>query len=122
LDDLKFVSGEFFNLVLPKEKRYFLKYFTKDQLIFLYYYDTFRSIDRFTNHTGVVFSRRWLRILKNRYKQLEQEYQQAKEIGDFSKIAEIQSGKLPVYRESHGAVKRRRAEKRRAEKIINSDI
>lgn len=101
LDDLKFVSGEFFELVLPKEKQYLLRYFdSDDQKIFLYYYHTFRRIDRFTEHTGLVFTSRWLKILRSRYELLEEAYDNAKEMGDFSKVAEIQQGVFPIPRGS----------------------
>jgi hypothetical protein len=97
LRDLKLISGEFFDLLLPKEKQYLLKYFeTGVQLQFLYYYYTFQSINRFVEHTGHSASKRWLIILRNRYNKLVKIYDAAKENMDFETLSLINSKKFKV--------------------------
>lgn len=95
--DLKLISGEFFDLTLPKEKLYLLKYFdTEVQLQFLYYYHIFRSTDRFIQHTGHLVSKRWLNDLKNKYEKLVETHDNAKSNLDLDILAEITSGKFKL--------------------------
>jgi len=97
LRDLKLISGEFFDLTLPKEKLYLLKYFdTEVQLQFLYYYHIFRSTDRFIQHTGHLVSKRWLNDLKNKYEKLVETHDNAKSNLDLDILAEITSGKFKL--------------------------
>jgi hypothetical protein len=97
LRDLKLISGEFFDLSLPKEKLYLLKYFDTDvQTQFLYYYHIFRSIDRFVEHTGHSASKRWLIDLKNKYDRLVEAHDTAKKDMDFETLASITAGKFKI--------------------------
>lgn len=97
LRDLKFISGEFFDLTLPKEKQYLLKYFDTDiQTQFLYYYHIFHSIDRFVEHTGYRASKRWLIDLKNKYDRLVEIHDISKRDMDFETLASITSGKFKL--------------------------
>ena len=102
MNDLNLVSGDFFDLELPKDKRYLYKYFDTDvQMLFLRYYYVFGNCHRFAEHTGYSCSRRWLADLKRKYNKLISSYEKAKENADFALLAEIQSGKLKIYRNSH---------------------
>ena len=70
--ELEFISGSFFDCDIPKNKRYFLKYYTsRIQRQFLKYYITFRSKERFIEHTGMYVKKRWLQILELRFLKLE---------------------------------------------------
>ena len=96
-NDLKLISGEFFDLDLPKEKQYLFKYFpTEIQKQFLRYYYVFGEIDGFMDHTGWFCTKRWLRELTARYNKLVSVFDTAKQNADFTTIAEIQSGKFKI--------------------------
>jgi len=91
--ELEFISGVFFDCDIPKNKRYFLKYYTsKIQRQFLRYYITFSSRERFVEHTGIYVKKRWLQMLEFRFLKLENEYKLAKQEFDFTKVADIESG------------------------------
>ena len=97
MNDLKLLSGTFFDLELPKERLYLFKYFdTEIQLQFLRYYYTFGSCERFMEHKGLFCTKRWLRDLKNKYDKLILVYDEAKKNMDFTLLAEIQSGKFKI--------------------------
>jgi len=105
MKDLKFISGEFFDCEVPKEKRYLLKYFKTDlQLAFLRYYITFSEHRNFVDHTGHHASRRMLFMLQARYHALIDAYETAKrsltEEG-MQTVLDIESGNFNP-RESHG--------------------
>jgi hypothetical protein len=92
--DLDLISGNFLEGDVPKAQRYLTKYFkTIPQKAFVKYYLAFRSCERFTEHTGHVASIRWLRELADRLEKLEREWQAARLIGDFERLAVIESGK-----------------------------
>jgi hypothetical protein len=97
MNDLKLVSGGFFDLELSKEKQYLYKYFdTEIQMQFLRYYHTFGNCDRFMEHTGFFCTKRWLRDLKNKYEKLVVIYDEAKKNMDFTLLANIQNGNFKV--------------------------
>ena len=77
--DLDFISGEFLELEIPKEKRYLKKYFTgKIQVAFLRYYLVFGNCKNFRQHTGYRCSDNLCVRLENRYKKLTKLYDDAK--------------------------------------------
>jgi hypothetical protein len=77
--DLDFISGEFFEVTIPKEKRYLKKYFTgKLQIAFLRYYLVFGNCKNFRNHTGYRCCDNLCVRLENRYKKLTKLYDDAK--------------------------------------------
>lgn len=91
--DLDLISGEFFDLVLPKSKRYLFKYFRSHiQKQFVRYYYIFGSASNFSNHTGVHCKIRWLQLLVVRYNHLESLLEKARAEMDFEKITLIESG------------------------------
>lgn len=97
MNDLKLISGEFFDLDLPKEKQYLFKYFpTEIQQQFVRYYYLFGDYERFMEHTGWFCTNRWLRKLKARYDELTLIYDKAKKDMDFTTLAEIQNGKFKI--------------------------
>ena len=95
--DLKFISGEFFNYEIPKEKRYLLKYFRSElQQAFLRYYMCFGAVRMFREHTGYHCNRRLLFRFKKIFHNLVDAYDQAKSSFTEENIAivfEIESGK-----------------------------
>jgi len=95
LNDLKLVSGKFFDSVLPKDKQYLLKYFdTEVQEMFLRYYLEFGNTSHFTEHTGYICTKRWLRGLRSRYKKLLAARKQAQKEMDLDTLELIQMGKF----------------------------
>jgi hypothetical protein len=79
MKDLQFISGEFFDFEIPKEKRYLLKYFTTDlQQTFLRYYMVFGEHRNFVDHTGRRATRRMLFMLQAKYHKLIEAYDAAK--------------------------------------------
>jgi hypothetical protein len=77
--DLDFISGEFFDHEIPKDKLFLLKYFTTElQVAFLRYFLVFGDCRNFTDHTGHVCSVRLLKRLKARFLRLCQLHDQAK--------------------------------------------
>ena len=95
-DDLAFISGDFFERDIPKDRRYMLPYFdTEVQLQFLRYYLTFNSAMHFVSHTGYYMSRRWRKRLRKRFIRIEAAWAKAHELaleGNFDMLEVIQSG------------------------------
>lgn len=93
-EELNFISGDYLEYVIPKDKKYLLKYYTsKVQQQFLRYYLVFRSKERYIEHTGLLVKKRWLQELESRLLKIEEIHKKAKEDFDIEKIAEIESGK-----------------------------
>lgn len=103
---MEFISGKFFDLDIPKEKRYLLKYYRNDlQRAFLRYYLVFGEAWNFTDHTGWYCSRRLAFRLANRYRRLVKLHDDAKlELSEagMELVNKIETGKfkltkLPKY-------------------------
>ena len=93
--ELDFISGKFFDVMLPREWRYLEKYFQSDvQRQFLKYYYVFRNSKNFVDHTGFHCTRRWLRLLRRKIEILMKEHAEAKANFDLEKLALIESGKF----------------------------
>jgi len=92
--DIALVSGSFFEKGVPKNKRYLLKYFDSEvAAVFVSYFLIFRSHTHFVDHTGFRVGKRWLRKSQERIDRLENAYGKARSAGDFSAVAEIESGR-----------------------------
>lgn len=79
MKDSELISGEFFEIEIPNDKKYLIKYFdTEIQKIFLKYYIVFGSIKNFSEHTGRICSRSLLIRLRDRYLNLNKIYEEAK--------------------------------------------
>lgn len=79
MKDLDFISGRFFDLEIPKEKRYLLKYFTGNlQVAFLRYYLVFGTRKNFTDHTGHRCAKSLQKRLVVRYNNLVNLYEASK--------------------------------------------
>lgn len=86
MKDLEFISGNFFEFEIPKDKRYLLKYFKgKLQVAFLRYYMVFESRKNFTDHTGY-------RCAESLQKKLEKRYLNLVELYDKSKASFTEEG------------------------------
>ena len=97
MDNLNLVSGNFFDLELPKDLQYLYKYFpTEIQMAFLRYYYTFREGSRFVEHTGYFCTKRWINDLASKYEKLILTYYEAKKNMDFTLLSNIQSGKFKI--------------------------
>lgn len=95
--EMAFIGGQFFDLDLPKEKRYLLKYFKSGiQQQFLRYMLMFGTCVRFTEHTGYHCSKRWLKMLKSRLRRLEAARIAAREAMDLETLTLIETGKYHV--------------------------
>jgi hypothetical protein len=96
--DLDFISGEFFEYEIPKDKRFLLKYYKTDmQLAFLRYYLVFGECRNFVDHTGCHCSPRMVYRLEHRFQFLVNAHSQAKssfteESMEFLQL--VESGKL----------------------------
>lgn len=78
-DDLKLIAANFFDLEIPKEKRYLLKYFVgKLQVTFLRYYMIFGNYRNFCEHTGFKCSSNLKFRLEKRFLGLTQLYENCK--------------------------------------------
>ena len=79
MEDLNFISGNFFDIEIPKEKRYLLKYFKTDlQVAFLRYHLVFGRVANFVDHTGHYCSRRMLFKMQNKLRHLQDAHAAAK--------------------------------------------
>lgn len=97
--DLLFISGDFFEQPVPRDKEYLLKYFeTKIQRQFVRYCLLFRSPKNFTDHTGLRVQPLWLRKLKKKLLALEEAHATAKKAFDTETVAKLESGKYRIRR------------------------
>jgi len=97
--DLIFLSGNFDEIEIPKEKNYLFKYFRKDiQQAFIKYFFAFDSFDNFVDHTGFYCQTRWLRILHKKLINLEFLHKEAKNNIDLETLLKIESGKYKIRR------------------------
>lgn len=100
MHDLEFISGNFLNYVIPKQKKYLLKYFKgKIQVSFLRYYMIFESKKNFSDHTGIKCDRTLLLRLEKRYHDLTEFYEKNKAIlteQSLENISLLESGKFKI--------------------------
>jgi len=95
--DLHFISKEYENFIVPKNKKYLLKYFNTDlQEAFLKYYLVFGDWSNFVEHTGLVCQPRWMKTLESKLVLLEAAHLEAKKDMDMTKLAKIESGKFKI--------------------------
>lgn len=95
--DLLFLSQEYENFSIPKNKKYLLKYFSTGlQESFLKYILVFGDYENFVEHTGLVCQVRWMKKLKEKFDDLEAAHAQAKKDMDMTKLAEIERGKFKI--------------------------
>jgi hypothetical protein len=93
--ELNFIAGKFFEIDIPKEKRYLLKYFRSPlQAQFVQYYFTFGSVLKFTEHTGYACNSYWRRDLLFRIKNLEALHAKAKAEMDLETLIIIETGEF----------------------------
>lgn len=98
--DLDFLSREFENSEIPKDKKYLLKYFRKDiQQSFLKYFFIFGDFENFVDHTGIYCQKRWLSILHQKLIDLEAIHSTAKKNIDLDLLKKIESGKFKFNKE-----------------------
>lgn len=98
--DLNFVSGNFLDMEIPKEKQYLLKYFTTDvQRAFLRYCLTFGDVRLFKEHTGYYCSDRLKFRFLSRFRRLVKLHDDAKSSlteESLSILHTIESGQYPL--------------------------
>jgi hypothetical protein len=98
--DIDFLSGRFFDLEIPAEHAFLLKYFRGDfQVAFLRYYLTFGSFKHFTDHTGYHCAERVMFKLLRRYRHLTKIHEEAKRAlteEGMELVFLIESGKYPL--------------------------
>ena len=98
--DLDFISGNFFEQEIPRDKHYLLRYFTTDlQKAFLRYRLVFENTKLFKDHTGFYCSDRLRFKLLFRFKKLIQIHAEAKSTfteEGLNKLQLIESGQYPL--------------------------
>lgn len=95
--DRNFISGNFLDDNLPQDKVWLSKYFKSEfQRRFLIYILTFNGYHYFRRHTGIKCSVRYLKMLKKKYKKLEDAHKKAKEDFDLDTLAKIEMGKYKI--------------------------
>lgn len=93
--DLEFISGDFFEIAIPKEKAYLNRYFSTDiQQQFLRYMLVFKEWRFFCDHTGFACTRRNLQLLERRLKELEAAHANAKQEMNFDALERIEKGRF----------------------------
>ena len=94
--DLIFISGNF-NIDLPKEKKYLLKYFdTPIQEAWLLYLNSFGDAKNFVDHTGVYCAPTYFYNLNQKLIKIEEKHKEAKSSVDLTTLAKIESGKFII--------------------------
>ena len=95
--DFLFISGDFFDQPVHREKEYLFRYFnTRIQRQFVRYYLAFRSIRNFTDHTGIRVLPLWLRKLRKKLQSLEAAHAKAKAAFDTETVAKIERGEYRI--------------------------
>lgn len=98
--DLDFISGDFLDHEIPREKQYLLKYFTTDvQVAFLRYVLVFENAKLFKQHTGHFCSDRLRFRLMARFRQLTKIYNEVKGVFTEKALNDLQlleSGQYPL--------------------------
>jgi hypothetical protein len=90
---LKFVSVSFLDEPLPQESQWLIKYFQVGiRRAFLNYFMCFRSSVRFSEHTGLSCSKRYLKEMKSELLRLEKAHSESKDRLDFEAVADIEMG------------------------------
>lgn len=96
-DDAEFISGDFFNFNIPKEKRYLLKYFkTEIQRQFVSYVLIFKTYDNFVDHTGIFCKKRYMQFLFSQLNRIEEAHSKAKKEMNLEFLSEIESGNFSL--------------------------
>ena len=102
--DLKLIAGDFFyDDILPKDKRYLLKYFTtSSQRRFLIYAITFEDFRLrhgsfcfyrgFVDHTGIQCTRRVMQRWTRRINEIEKALKKAMDAFDLEGVERIKTG------------------------------
>lgn len=76
-EDLKFISGNFSEIEIPKNYKFLLKYFTTAiQIAFVKYFWLFRDWSNFVDHTGFYCTQRYLRKQADMFAKLMQIYEE----------------------------------------------
>lgn len=98
--DLKLLAAEFFDLEIPKDKKYLCHYFKSDlQLAFLRYYLIFENADNFIDHTGYYCSTRFVHKLLKKIKLLTDIHQFLKKNlneQNMELITQLESGRYKI--------------------------
>lgn len=95
--DIIFLSGDFFETPIPRNKFYLLKYFTTDiQLAFLRYYFVFGDFHCFSEHTGHAATRKYIQTMEQRLQTLMDAHDKAKKSMDMDVLYDIESGRFKL--------------------------
>ena len=93
--ELFFISGRIFDVDLPKEKKWLLKYFKNTfQRQFLFYFLCYGRHWQFTEHTGIACPRRWLLYQEVKLENLIKMHRAAKTNFEFELLSRIEGGKI----------------------------
>lgn len=91
--DLLFLSGDFFETFIPKDKSWLKNYFyTPIQIQFLRYYLAFNDLKYFREYTGIDVEPKYLRRLEFKYLKLLEMRNEAKRNFDIELLWKIETG------------------------------
>ena len=92
--ELFFISGKMFDVDIPKEQKWLLKYFKVPvQRQFLFYYLTLGDPWNFSVHTGYASSKRSLFRLRYKLEKLLDLHKKAKDNFDFELLTKLETGR-----------------------------
>ena len=93
MSDAKFVSGEFFDFQIPKDKKYLMKYFTTEiQQQFVSYLLMFGGYDNFVDHTGIFCKKRYMQHMFAQFTKIQEAHYKAKKEMNLELLSDIESG------------------------------
>ena len=97
MKDVHFLSGEFFDLEIPKELKWLLNYYkTPVQIQFLRYYLVFEDVKFFKDHTGINVNSKYLRRLEVKFHILKDMRNVAKKNFEVERLWEIETGRKKI--------------------------
>lgn len=93
MKETQFLAGVFFDFEVPKEKNFIFKYFRSPlEQQFVRYYLCFGEIEFFTEHTGHFCQKRWLKILKNRFDEINSLHDKYKADMELELLGKLEKG------------------------------
>jgi hypothetical protein len=94
MKETQFLAGVFFDFEVPKEKSFLFKYFRSPlEQQFVRYYLCFGEIEFFTEHTGHFCQKRWLKILKNRFDEINSLHDKYKADMELELLEKLEKGR-----------------------------
>ena len=97
MSDAKFISGDFFEYQIPKDKRYLKKYFTTEiQEKFISYLLIFGHYENFVDHTGIFCKKRYMQQLYSNFIEIQNAHSKAKKDMNLELLSKIEDGNFSI--------------------------